>query len=78
MSHTNFLINLSTYGQENATFEAKNTNPHALIPKPAYEGHVKRDTFWRLVKFLGEKKDRLVLGNKFTVTMEIFTMKLPY
>ena len=28
--------NLSTDGQENATFEAKNTNAHALIPKPVY------------------------------------------
>ena len=28
------LPNLSTDGQENTTFEAKNTNPHALIPKP--------------------------------------------
>ena len=37
-----------------------------------------RDTFWRLVKFLGKIRDRLVLGNKFTVTIEIFNMKLPY
>ena len=37
-----------------------------------------RDTFWRLVKFLGEIRDRLVLGNKFTVTIEMFTIKLPY
>ena len=28
--------NLFTDGQENATFEAKNTNAHALIPKPVY------------------------------------------
>ena len=28
-----------------------------------------RDAFWRLVQFLGE---RLVLGNKFTVTIEIY------
>ena len=25
---------MSTDGQENATFEAKNTNPHTLIPRP--------------------------------------------
>ena len=34
-----------------------------------------RDTFWRLVKFLGKIRDRLF---KFRVTIEIFTMKLPY
>ena len=38
-----------------------------------YKGH-----FWRLVKFLGKIRDRLVLVNKFTVAVEIFTMKLPY
>ena len=43
-----------------------------------FKGHVLRDTFWRLVKFLGEIRDRLVLGNKFIVTIEIFTMNLPY
>ena len=43
-----------------------------------YMGHVIRDTFWRLVKFLGKIRDRLVLSNKFTVAIEIFTMKLPY
>ena len=37
-----------------------------------------RGTFWRLVKFLGKIRDRLVLGNKFTVAIEIFTIKLPY
>ena len=36
MSPPKFLPNLSTDGQENATFEAKNTNPHALIPKPVF------------------------------------------
>ena len=43
-----------------------------------YKGHFIRDTFWKLVKFLGKIRDRLVLGNKFTVAIEIFTMKLPY
>ena len=38
MSPQNFLPNLSTDGQENATFEAKNTNPHAAIPRPANNG----------------------------------------
>ena len=43
-----------------------------------YKGHVIRDTFWRLVKFLGKIRDKLVvLGNKFTVTIEIVTPKLP-
>ena len=37
MSPPKFLPNLSTDGQENATFEAKNTNPHAPIPKPVHE-----------------------------------------
>ena len=36
MSPPKFLPNLSTDGQDNATFEAKNTNPHALIHKPAH------------------------------------------
>ena len=36
MSPPKFLPNLSTDDQENATFEAKNTNPHAPIPKPGY------------------------------------------
>jgi len=30
-----FFQNLSTDGQENATFVAKNTNPHAAIPSSA-------------------------------------------
>ena len=34
-----------------------------------YMGHVIRDTFWRLVKFLGKIRDRLVLSNKFTVAI---------
>ena len=34
MSPPKFLPNLSADGKENATFEAKNTNPHAPIPKP--------------------------------------------
>ena len=29
------MPNLFTYGQENVTFEAKNTNPHTAISKPA-------------------------------------------
>ena len=46
-----FLSNQSTDGQENATFEGKNTNPHALIPKPDYDsiwlnGVIGR-TLWR-------------------------------
>ena len=36
MSPKKCLPNLSTDGQENTTFEAKNTNPHALIPKPVH------------------------------------------
>ena len=36
LSHQKKFPNLSTVGQENATFEAKNTNPRALIPKPGY------------------------------------------
>ena len=36
------------------------------------------DTFWRLVQFLGKIWDRLVLGDRLTVTIDIFTMKLPY
>ena len=31
-----FLPNLSTDGQENASFGAKNTNPHTTISKPAH------------------------------------------
>ena len=37
MSPPKFLPNLSSDSQENATFEAKNTNPHAPIPKPGEE-----------------------------------------
>ena len=38
---------------------------------------LKRDTFWRLgVKFLGKIRDRLVLGNKFTVAIELFTNEI--
>ena len=55
---------------------------HSALPKvhsvSTNKGHVIRNTFWRLVKFLGKIRDRLVLGIKFTVTIEIFTMKLPY
>ena len=39
-----------------------------------FKGHLIRDTFWRLVKFLGKIRDILVLGNNW----DIFTMKLPY
>ena len=38
MSPPKFLPNLSTDGQENATFGAKNTNPHTAISKPVQEG----------------------------------------
>ena len=54
---------------------------HKVTPVPgtAYtQFPLIRDTCWRLVKILGEIRDRLVLGNKFTVAIEIFTMKLPY
>ena len=43
ISPTIFFPNLSTDSQENATFEAKNTNPHALIPKPVPEPHTGLD-----------------------------------
>ena len=43
-----------------------------------YKGHVIRDTFLRLVKFMRKIRDRLVLGNKFTASIEIFTLKLPF
>ena len=43
-----------------------------------YKGHIIRDTYLRLVKFLGKIKDRLVLGDTFKAIIEIFTMKLPY
>ena len=36
ISPQKFLPNQSTDSQENATFEAKNTNPHAAIPSSAY------------------------------------------
>ena len=50
------------------------TRIHAVT---VYKGHVIRDTFLRLVKFMRKIRDRLVLGVKFTLTIEIFTMKLP-
>ena len=34
MSPPKFLPNLSTDSQQNATFGAKNTNPHTAISKP--------------------------------------------
>ena len=37
------MPNLSAEGQKNATFEAKNTNPHALIPKPAILSQKKQE-----------------------------------
>ena len=42
-----------------------------------------RDTFQgtlfgEYMKFLGKIRDRLVLGNKFTVAIELFNKKLPY
>ena len=43
MSPPKFLPNLSTDGQENATYEAKNTKPHAPIPKPANKARADRD-----------------------------------
>ena len=49
-----------------------------IHPVSTYKGHVRRDTFWRLVKFLGKIRDRLVLVDKFPVAIDIFTMKLPY
>ena len=60
--------------------KVRSDSKHNLQPLHAvstYKGHVIRDTFWRLVTFLGKIRDRLVLGNKFKVAIEIFTMKLP-
>ena len=36
ISPQNILPNLSTDGQENATFGAKNTNPQTAISKPVH------------------------------------------
>ena len=33
---------MSTDGQKNVTFGAKNTNPHTAIPKPAYHRLLER------------------------------------
>ena len=62
----------------NSLLLARSSLPPLLQAVSTYKGHIIRDTFLRLVQFLGEIRDRLVLGNKFTVTMEIFTKKLPY
>ena len=56
MSPPKFLPNLSTDGQENATFEAKNTNPHAPIPKPDHDPSSQSQGFvllnrWQRVAF---------------------------
>ena len=41
-----------------------------------YKGHVIRDTFLRLVKFMRKIRDRLVLGIIFMVILVTFTLKL--
>ena len=41
-----------------------------------YKGHVIRDTFLRLVKFMRKIRDRLVLGIIFKAILVPFTRKL--
>ena len=41
-----------------------------------YKGHVIRDTFLRLVKFVRKIRDRLVLGIIFMAILVTFTLKL--
>ena len=41
-----------------------------------YKGHVIRDTFLRLVKFLKKIRDRLLHGIEFMAILDTFTLKL--
>ena len=40
-----------------------------------YKGHVIRDTFLRLVKFLKKIRDRLLHGNEFKAIHDTLTLK---
>ena len=48
----------------------------ALHAVTIYKGHVIRDTFLRLVKFMRKIRDRLVLGIIFMAILVTFTLKL--
>ena len=50
--------------------------PWTLHAVTIYKGHVIRDTFLRLVKFMRKIRDRLVLGIIFMVILVTFTLKL--
>ena len=60
-----FLPNLSRDGQENATFGAKNTNPHTAISKPVYDDT--KDTLngsFPEFMFLGTREGVTITGNR--------------